>query len=171
MSDGIHLGDHLADRINFRVKHGTPRLFQCGEQCEVAVEVFAGHTTVAVQHRLQAAVQTVDGVKRPGKWSKQLPIVNLDKGEILSCKSAFGKKIYLEFRIVAGADGYIIERSDKKDGEFVKVGTTQGQTSVEFCDKVPSAFKSYRYRVKAYKIVNETEYISVPSAEISVKSK
>lgn len=48
------------------MEHRTPRLFQCGEQCEVAVEVFAGHTTVTVQHRLQAAMQTVDGVQMVG---------------------------------------------------------------------------------------------------------
>lgn len=117
------------------------------------------------------AVEVKDGKERPGKWSKQLAMVNLDKGSILSCKSALGKKVYLEFRIVAGADGYIIERSDKKDGEFVNVGTTDGQTAVEFCDKVPSALKNYYYRVKAYKLVNETEYISEPSAEVCVKSK
>ena len=44
------------------MKHGAPRLVQC----ELAVGVFAGHTTIAVQHHLQAAVKTIDGVQVVG---------------------------------------------------------------------------------------------------------
>lgn len=117
------------------------------------------------------AVNVEDGVEKPGKWSKQIPTVHLDCGEILSCEASFGKKISLSFRIVAGADGYIVERSDKKDGGFCEVGRTGGQTSVEFQDKVPKSLKTYYYRVKALKQVNETEFISFASKKVAIKSR
>ena len=120
------------------------------------------------------AIQAVKGdndTEKPGKWSKQIPTVHLDCGKILDCNASMGKKIFLSFRIVAGADGYIIERCDKKDGEFCEVGRTQGQTAVEFQDKVQKALKTYYYRVRALKQVNETEFVSYASEVVSVKSR
>lgn len=109
--------------------------------------------------------------RKPGKWSKQLPVVCLDKGEITDIRASFGKRINLSFRIVAGADGYIIERADDKNGEFIQVGTTEGQTAVEFSDKVPASFRTYRYRVRAYKNVEQNQFTALVCAEKSIKSK
>ncbi len=117
-------------------------------------------------------VQTVnkngDEVK-PGKWSKQLSAVHLDCGQILSLKNTIGKNVHLSFRIVAGADGYIIERSEKKDTEFVQVGKNDGQVSVEYSEKVPKSFKTYYYRVKAYKTVENEQFVSMPSKVDAIK--
>ena len=59
----IYTGNKLTNGIHFRMKDGVARLFQCSKQCKIAIEVFAGNTPVAVQHILQAAVQTIDRIQ------------------------------------------------------------------------------------------------------------
>ena len=49
MLNRIYTGNELANGIQFRVKDGITRLFQCSKQCKISIEVFAGNTPVAVQ--------------------------------------------------------------------------------------------------------------------------
>lgn len=111
-----------------------------------------------------------DGEIKQGNFSDVALGVCLDSGEILSYKVS-GKKVNLSLRIVAGADGYIVERSDDNGETFNEVAKTEGITDIYVCDKTPAHFKSYIYRVKAFKILKTGEYVSVHSKSVSIKSK
>ena len=82
-----------------------------------------------------------------------------------------GKRVNLSLRLVAGADGYIIERSLGKDGEYSEVARTDSGFELRIQDKAPKAFKTCYYRCKAYKTVGDTVFESVASAPKAVKVK
>ena len=103
-----------------------------------------------------------------GNFCQEVPCAFVDKTKIIFAKSFFGR-ISLEVRVVAGADGYIFERSDSKDGDFVEVGRTNDITDISFEEKRPSGFKSYYYRVRAYKKADGKEYFGAYSAVQSVR--
>ena len=104
-----------------------------------------------------------------GNFSQEAHCIHLDSGRILEGKGALGKRVRLSMRVVAGADGYIIERSDSKDGDFKEVGRTASGLELHFEDKVPKAYRTYYYRCKAFKVINEHTYESVASAVKAVK--
>lgn len=106
-----------------------------------------------------------------GNFSPEISAVCLDCGSVLSVKAIFGKKAEIYLRVVAGADGYIIERSDNKQGDFVEIGRTNDGLDLRFYDKLPKAFKTYYYRSRAYKKVSDKEFVSSPSKSVSFKSK
>ncbi len=106
-----------------------------------------------------------------GNFSEEAHCIHLDSGRVLSQKALFGRRVELSFRLVAGADGYIIERSDSKDGEFIEVGRTKDGLDFRFCDRVPKALTTYYYRSRAFKVVCDKQYTGVPSKAVSVKSK
>ena len=106
-----------------------------------------------------------------GNFSQEFHCIHLDSGRILEASSGLGKNVRLYLRVVAGADGYIIERSDSKDGTFTEVGRTKSGLDLRFYDKAPKAFKTYYYRCKAFKSVKDEIFESVPSAVKAVKVK
>ena len=106
-----------------------------------------------------------------GNFSAEYHCIHLDSGRVLEAKSAMGKKVNLSLRLVAGADGYIIERSDKKDGEYTEVAKTDSGFELRISDKAPKAFKTYYYRCKAYKTVADIVFESVPGVPKAVKVK
>lgn len=104
-----------------------------------------------------------------GNFSQEIHCIHLDCGRVLEAKGAIGKRVNLYLRVVAGADGYIVERSDSKDGTFTEVGRTKSGLETRFYDKAPKAFKTYYYRCKAFKSVNDEIFESVPSAVKAIK--
>lgn len=120
---------------------------------------FLDKTAISGQayHYCVQTVRMKDGKELHGNFSADVAGVFVDTTEITSAKSAFGNRVVLETRVVAGADGYIFERSDKKDGEFTEVGRTGSITDIGFEEKVPSRLKAYYYRACAYKKVGAKE--------------
>lgn len=106
-----------------------------------------------------------------GNFGEEIHCIHLDCGKVLSAKALVGKKVAISLRLVAGADGYIIQRSSEKDGEYIAVGRTKDGLDLRFTDKVPNRLKTYYYRCVAFKTVSEIEFTSSPSAVLSVKSK
>ncbi len=106
-----------------------------------------------------------------GNFSNEAHCIHLDCGKILSQKALIGKRVELSLRVVAGADGYIIERSEDKDGEFTEVGRTKNGLDLTFYDKVPKSFRTYYYRSVAFKTVCDEEFHSRASKAVSIKSK
>lgn len=98
-----------------------------------------------------------------GNFSKEATCAFVDTTEILSVKKIWGRAV-VEVRVIAGADGYIFERSNSKDGEFVEVGRTTDITDVCFEEKLPSGLKTYYYRARAYKKSGEKEFLGDYSA-------
>lgn len=124
----------------------------------------------AYHYSVQPFIASEDS-ERQGNFSDEVHCVNLDKGEILSARALMGKKIELKLRIVSGADGYILERSEAKDGSFTQVQKSEDITAVEFIDRVEKSIKTYYYRAVAYKTVNGAIFKSKPCEIVSVKSR
>lgn len=158
--DGITLEwDKMEDcifRIYRKCEHFSKELF-VGESEKNS---FVDENAVSGQfyrYRVQA-IKLVNGVEHQGRFTDFIDAGFLDTTEILSVKAPFGNRCYVDIKVVAGADGYILERSESKDKDFVEVAKTQDITAVSFEDKVPSMFKNYYYRACAYKNVNGEEY-------------
>lgn len=109
-------------------------------------------------HYAVQAVKLADDKELHGKFSGEADCVFIDTTEIRSIKKIIGKKALITVRVVAGVDGYIFERCDKKGGEFTEIGRTEGTTEVKFEDKLSGRFASYSYRVCAYKKVGKKEF-------------
>lgn len=119
-------------------------------------------------HYSVQGVKISDSAELHGNFSNEVDSVFLDSAQILSIKASFSKKVYANARIVAGCDGYILERSENKNGDFQQVLRTDDITAVFFEDKLPSRFKTYYYRVCAYKNIGEKEFYGKYSDVISL---
>lgn len=106
-----------------------------------------------------------------GNFCKEVAAVCLDCGSVLSVKSIIDKRAEVYLRVVAGADGYIVERSEKENEGFSEVGRTNGGLEIRFYDKLPKGLKGYYYRCRAYKTVGDKEFVSQPSKAVSFRSK
>lgn len=106
-----------------------------------------------------------------GNFSSEYHCIHLDCGRIIEAKTSLGKRVNLSLRLVAGADGYIIERCRTKDGEYTQAGKLESGLSLCFTDKAPKAFTTYYYRCKAYKNIDGQYFESQPSAPKAVRVK
>lgn len=106
-----------------------------------------------------------------GNFSEEVHCIHLDCGRVLTAKALHGKRSEIYLRLVAGADGYIIERSESEKGDFTEVGRTKSGLDLRFFDKLPKVFKTYYYRSIAFKNVGDIEFRSAPSKAVSLKSK
>ncbi|MBE6773075.1 MAG: hypothetical protein E7544_02505 [Ruminococcaceae bacterium] len=104
-----------------------------------------------------------------GNFSKEADGVFLDSTEILSVKKSLGKILNIGVRIVAGSDGYILEKSNSKDGEYKEVARSEDITGVFFEHKLTSRFGTAYYRVCAYKMIGEKEFRGGYSAQTAAK--
>lgn len=123
-----------------------------------------------VYHYCVQCVYTEGETEKQGKFSPKVHAVCLDSGKILDCKTT-GRTTAFSLRLVAGADGYILERSNSKDGEFTEVARTESNLELTLKDKAPSHFRTYFYRVRSFRSVKEEIFISSGSEEVSVKTK
>lgn len=121
-------------------------------------------------YSVQAIVKN-DEEEKQGNFSSEAHFVNLDKGRILQTKALRGKKIKLTLRIVTGADCYCVERSESEDGPFEEILRTENALEYQITDKVPKAFRTYYYRVRALKRVAEAEFYGKYCEISAVKSK
>ena len=106
-----------------------------------------------------------------GNFSAEYDFIHLDSGRILEAKTSVGRKVRLSLRLVAGTDGYIIERSESKDGQYTQVGRIEDGFELSFVDKAPKAFRTYYYRCRAYKKVGDVVFESKPSPVKAAKVK
>lgn len=93
-----------------------------------------------------------------GNFSKEADGVFLDSTQIISVKKSFGRVLSISARIVAGSDGYILEKSDSEKDGFTEIARSEDITGVFFEHKLTSRFKTAYYRVCAYKMIGEKEY-------------
>ncbi len=115
------------------------------------------------------SVQSLIGDSQ-GNFSSEVSCICLDCGEIVHSKARLFRKVDLQARIVAGADGYIFERSE--DGEiFTEIARTDSDISMRYTDKADKAFTVYHYRVRAYKNVCGKTVVSKPSEPVKIKTK
>lgn len=107
--------------------------------------------------------------KKDGNFSEEVSCVFLDKTEIIEAKAGLFRKVSIKARIVAGADGYIIERSRDKEN-YEEIGRTKKNTDYLFCDKTERR-GCYYYRVRAFKKNDGKEIVAEASEAVKVKTK
>lgn len=116
------------------------------------------------------SIQSIADGKREGNFSKEVSCIYLDCGQITEVKAAAFGRVFIKVRIVAGAKGYILERS--ADGKtFSEVARTDSGTALRFTDKADKLFGKYFYRTKAYTFIGNEEFISGPSEAVKVKTR
>ena len=128
-----------------------------------------GVVTGQVYHYSLQCFRNGDERELQGNFSREIDCIHLDSGRILEAKASLGRKVRLSLRLVAGADGYIIERSESKDGEYTQVGKTGTGFELSFTDKAPKPLRSYYYRCKVFKAVGDKIFESTSSPVKSVK--
>ncbi len=153
---------------SFRVYRRNDNFDQLLPVCTVEGNCFTDEN-IARGQIYHYSVQSLCGDGQ-GNFSRETCCVSLDSGELVYVKPRHFKKVELQARIVAGADGYIFERST--DGEsFDEIARTDSDVSLRFTDSVKKAFSVYYYRVRAFKNVGEKAVVSKPSKTVKIKSK
>lgn len=78
-------------------------------------------------------------------------------------------KIKVTWNKQSGITGYVVYRSTSKTGEFKKIKTISGASTVSYVDTV-STGKTYYYKVVAYKTIDGTNYYGDYPAAVSAKA-
>lgn len=82
---------------------------------------------------------------------KGLPVkTSLEGTSIQKIESTDARHVQLTWKKVAGAGGYVVQRSTSASGTYKKVKTIQNVSTVSWTDTVPSK-GTYYYRIRAFK--------------------
>ena len=100
--------------------------------------------------------------KVSAKTALKTPAVRLRSGK---------KKITVKWGRIAGADGYVIYRSNKRSSGYKKVRTITKGSTVSFVNKKLKKKKTYYYKIRAYRNVNGRKVYSSYSAVKKCKTK
>ncbi len=103
-----------------------------------------------------------------GNFSEEFDCIHLDSGKILSAKKVPFGKVSLSLRLVAGAGGYIVYRSETEKGEYTEVMRSKDGFDLKLKCKAPQAFKAYYYKVASFRVLGDKEFVSVMSAPVRV---
>ncbi len=66
---------------------------------------------------------------------------------------------------ISGAEGYSVYRAASKDGEYTKIATLQSGKKITYTDTDVKVAKTYYYKVRAYRTVNEKK-VYAPYSEV-----
>ncbi len=94
----------------------------------------------------------------------------LGKAKITAVNSESYNTIRVTWNKVSGANGYRIYRSTSKDGKYTAVGSTAKNGTVTFLDKKAVTGKTYYYKVRAYRKVNDKKVYGSYSAAVKGKA-
>ena len=100
---------------------------------------------------------------------KEQMVVNLDRTEILRVKHAPDRKVTFFVRVTAGADSYLLLRSDHEDGPFKEVARTQSNTDLEITDRGKRGQREAFYAVRCMRCFEGEEYFGEMTKAIRVK--
>ena len=103
---------------------------------------------------------------RPGK---EHMVVNLDTTEILRIKRAPERKVTFFVRVTAGADSYILLRSEHEDGPFHEVARSKGNTDLTLTDQGKRGQREAYYAVKCMRAFDGQEYYGEMTKAVYVK--
>ena len=100
---------------------------------------------------------------------KEHMIVNLDATEILHIKRAPERKVHISVRVTAGADSYILMRSEHEDGPFVEVARSEGNTDLVLTDQGKRGQRGAYYAVKCMRRYGNEEFFGEATKAVYVK--
>ena len=96
------------------------------------------------------AYNTNNGKQGVGKYSEVKSAKSLAKPTITGVIAKNETTLEISWKKVAGADGYVISRSTKKDTGFKKIATVSGGNMTSYKDANVKKSSTYYYKVRAY---------------------
>ena len=100
---------------------------------------------------------------------KEHMIVNLDTTEILRIKRTPERKVTFFLRVTAGADSYLLLRSDHEDGPFREVARSSGNTDLELTDQGKRGQRGAYYAVRCMRHFGGEEHCGEMTKAVYVK--
>ncbi len=116
------------------------------------------------------AYKVVDGSKIYGDYSSIVTMATKTKAPTISKVTSTSKQAKVTWKKVTGANGYEIYMSQSKNGTYNKIATTSSKTT-SFTKKSLTKGKTYYFKVRAYKTINNKNVSSSWSSIKSVKVK
>ena len=111
---------------------------------------------------------TVSGKKKTG-FIKNTYLTILSKPVVKSASATSKSKVKLKWGKVSGASGYLLQRST--GGSYKTIKTIKKGSTVSYTNTGLKSKKTYKYRIRAYKIVRGKKVYSSYSSAKSVKTK
>ena len=93
----------------------------------------------------------------------------LGRVSLSSVKSAGHKAVNIKWKKVTGANGYQVYRATSKNGKYKLVKDIKNTNTVSYKDAKLTTGKTYYYKVRAYKVVNNKNTYAAYSAVKKVK--
>lgn len=114
---------------------------------------------------------TVDGKQRTAYiYKKYVSLVSVGKPELSGYGRSFSST-KLTWSRVSGAEGYVLQRYNSSLGKYETVKTITRGSTVSYTNYYLNASTTYKYRVRAYKIVYGTKVYGSYSDVKSIKTK
>lgn len=120
---------------------------------------------------VQSFVHKEDDTVVFSNTGKEFCFVCLDKTEIVSVKSKLAKRVELSVRMTAGADAYILLKSDTEDGEYKEVSRSKGAFDLTLFDKGNRGEKGAYYCVCCLKNVGKENFFGKRTKSTFIKYK
>ena len=121
-------------------------------------------------YSVQGVIEDEDNL-RYSKESNEIACANLDRTNFLTIKRKFGKKVIFSLRLTAGADGYILYKITKEDGEYLPVAQTNSISDIILTDKGAKKEKGAFYKAACFKVIDGENVPGPKSEAVFVKYK
>jgi len=109
--------------------------------------------------------------KMPGKASAVKSVTPIPKTPTIKVTNVDESKLKLTWSKVSGANGYVIQRSTKKDSGYKTIKTITDGSTVTYTNSKLSLGKTYYYKVRAYCTVDGQKLYSNYSGKKSLQVK
>lgn len=131
--------------------------------------------TVAGQlyhYSVQGYVSSASGANTHyGQLSEELSIIRLDAPKVLKVKCRLGKKVDFYLRLTSGANGYVLYKSDEKDGDYTEVSRTDEPFKPVLSDIGEKKKKTAFYKAACVRKIEGGEFIGHKTEPVEVKYK
>ena len=107
--------------------------------------------------------QMIDGTRKYGTYSSYKSGKPVPAVPSLTVKAG-NQQVALKWKKVAGASGYQVYRANSKSGKYTLAATIKKGSSVSYTNKNLKAGKTYYYKVRAYRTVNNKKVYGSYSA-------
>ena len=115
-------------------------------------------------------IKRANGTTYYGNYTKTVAVTNPLKPSI-KLKSSLKKKVTISWNKINNASGYKIYRSTSKKGTYSLVKTITSGSTTSYTNSNLSSSKTYYYKIKAYRRVDDKNYYSLYSDVKYIKVK
>ncbi|MCI9083630.1 MAG: DUF4886 domain-containing protein [Lachnospiraceae bacterium] len=91
------------------------------------------------------------------------------RASTVKAKLTKAKKVRLTWNKNTRASGYVIYRSTKKNSGYKQIARITSGSKISYIDKTVKNNKTYYYRIKAFKTLNNRNFYGVKSVKVKIK--